>query len=75
MPRAFTLTDLTTLTQAEVEALSAPSRAAFHLAFARAFDLRYPWHIDDTAPPVYLEDYIQGDYDLVGSNRRFELGE
>ncbi len=77
MPRTFTPDELSTFTHADLDRLSPADRRAFFLASARATDPRYPWHLDtgDTAAPVFLEDFIQGDYDLVDSRRRFELGE
>lgn len=74
-PRTFTPTELATLSAEQVEALPPADRQAFFLQAARATDPFYPHHLEDTAPRVYLEDFIQGDYDLVDTNRRFELGE
>lgn len=65
MPRTFTSADLTTLTTGEYAALSATDRAAFDRL----------WWAAVSEPPVLLSQYLAGDYDRVGSNRRFELGE
>ena len=76
-PRAFTPKELRTMTEATLATLSPADRRAFFLAAARATDPRYPWPLDtgDTAPKVFLEDFIQGDYDQIDSRRRFEFGE
>lgn len=76
MPQARTFTphELATLTAAQVEALAPADRSAFFLASARATDPFYPWHLD-TAPKVFLEDFIQGDYERIGAVRRHELGD
>jgi hypothetical protein len=67
MPRTFTRVELTsTITSAMYDAMSAEDREAFDL------QLTALW-IGDTAAADAR--YLQGDYDQVGSRRRYEIGE
>lgn len=60
MPRTFTRADLLTITNAEFLAMSHADRAAYDRC----------WWSCVAEPPVDLSDY-----DFIGSNRRFEIGE
>ena len=67
MPRTFTVHELTHgITTAQYEAMSSDDRLAFDRALVGLWE-----HNARTADQRYLD----GDYDLVGSHRRFELGE
>lgn len=73
LPRTFTPHDLAILTADQVEALPPADRRAFFIASAKASDPFYPHHLERAS--TVSDTYVAGDYDLVGSNRRFELGE
>lgn len=64
-PRAFTRHELSTLTTDQYAALSPADKAIFEVAYWLAI----------AEPPVYLAQYVAGDYDMIDSNRRFGLGE
>lgn len=75
-PRTFTPHDLATLTAAQVEALPPADRRAFFIASAKATDPFYPHHLEHGSfDGLTARQPIEGDYDRIGSNRRFELGE
>lgn len=64
-PRTFSRTQVATLTTTEFNALSPADKGAFEAAY---------W-LTIAEPPVHLAAFVAGDYDLISSNRRFELGE
>lgn len=64
-PRTFSRTEVATLTTDEFNALSPADKGAFEAAY---------W-LTIAEPPIDLSSFVTGDYDLIGSNRRFELGE
>ena len=67
MPRTFTVHDLTSgITIGQYNAMSPDDQRAFDLALVALWESNAR-----TADDAYLS----GDYDLVGSNRRFEWGE
>lgn len=60
LPRTFTRREVASLTHSAFALLSPPEREAYNQA----------WWAAISEPPIDLRDY-----DRVGSNRRFELGE
>jgi hypothetical protein len=64
-PHTFTPAELCAVTLDQLAAFDPATRAAFERAYWAAI----------SEPPVALAQYVAGDYDLIGSNHRFELGE
>lgn len=60
--RTFTQSELSAMTVAKLEALSPEDQAAYWR------QIEAQWAEADAA-------FVDGDYDRVGANRRFELGE
>lgn len=65
MPRIFTQAEIASTTIGQYNQLTRTKQADWERA----------WWAAVSEPQVLLSDYLQGDYDKIDSNRRFELGE
>jgi len=64
MPRHFTTFELSIFDYADLERMGAEDRKTFYTQQAFAFD-----------PKLQPDRYLDGDYDWIGSRKRFEYGE